>query len=131
MFTFLGCPIAVAVLIALLIAGARNRRQGVRAPRSTVFAAVALGSLCVAILAYDAGTLSLFRFEVDELCSSYEGAGSFVGYRESSFPISGKLTCSERTVQLVPFWVNPLVFLSSAAASAFAVAAVVAWRRRI
>lgn len=127
----LGCPVAVAVLITLLIAGARNRRRGVRAARSTVFTAAALGSLCFAMLVYDAGALSLLHFEVDELCSSYEGAGSFVGYRESSFPLSGELTCSGRTVQLVPAWVDPLLYLSSAAALAFAVAAVAARRRRI
>ncbi len=88
-------------------AAARARCQS-RPAGHLVCSAAALGSLSLAILVHSYGQMTMFDFMVEEQCLS-RGAGEFIDFHESLFPVSGALECTDRTIQLVPAWVNPAV----------------------
>lgn len=123
------CPVGIFVLAGLLFTMVEARCQGVRVARRTVFTAAALTALCIATAVYLFGTLSGFELFDDELCQSLE-AGKFVSHRSFTLPLSEVVECSEQTVELVPFWVNPALAVLLTAALGFAAMALASWRRR-
>jgi hypothetical protein len=70
----------------------------------------------------------MFYFMIDEECPA-RGAGAFIEFRERFLPVSGVLECADRTIQLVPSWVNPTLSILLSLAFAATIAAFVLWQR--
>lgn len=70
----------------------------------------------------------MFYFMIDEECPA-RGAGAFVDFHERLLPVSGVLECADRTIQLVPSWVNPTLSMFLALTLAAALAAFVLYGR--
>ncbi len=104
-------PIVLCAVLSVFAVAAheaiRARNLG-RPVRHLAWMSVTLGLLCLAVPPYWYGQAMTFHFMIDEQCPAL-GGGAFVDYHETAFPLSGVLECTERTIQLVPSWVNPVV----------------------
>lgn len=122
------CPVSLLILVALAVAAVTVPMRKRRPERTTVFAAVSLASLCIAIPLCLGTLLMSSPLDTRYECTRH-GAGEFVNLTESLFPLRIVLECTERTVQLVPAGANPALLLLIAATVGFAVAAIVAHRK--
>ncbi|GAA2156706.1 hypothetical protein GCM10010403_11770 [Glycomyces rutgersensis] len=119
---------------AALIACIRAAREAVRArhagrPRPHFdLLAVTFGLLGLALPVQAYGQSTMFYFMIDEQCPARD-AGDFVDFQERILPVSGVLECSDRTIQLVPSWVNPALSVLLTLTLAAAIAALALWQR--
>lgn len=125
-FLLIFTPVTLIACMAVVRAAGRARR-GRPKPHLNLLA-VAFGLLGLALPVHAYGQLRKFYFMIDEECPA-RGAGAFVEFRESFLPVSGVLECTDRTIQLVPAWVNPVLSILLALATAAALAASVLWLR--
>jgi hypothetical protein len=126
-FLFILTPAAL-VACALAAREARRARRWGRSRPHLDLLAVAFGLISLALPVHAYGQLTMFYFMIDEECPA-RGAGAFIEFRERFLPVSGVLECTDRTIQLVPSWVNPTLSMLLAPALVAAIAAFVLWRR--
>jgi hypothetical protein len=119
--------VAVGALAAVVGAIVRARRAS-SATIHLVWAAAALAVLCLALPTYALGRAPAFYSTPQDLCRE-RGGGEFVGLSEAYVPVRSTLECSERTIELVPGWVNLALAVLLPAAVLCAVVAAIAWRR--
>jgi hypothetical protein len=126
--------VCLVLTLLALIACARVARDARRARRSGQskphlnLLAVAFGLIGLALPVHAYGQLTMFYFMIDEECPA-RGAGAFIDFQERLLPVSGVLECSDRTIQLVPSWVNPTLSMLLGLAFAAAFTAFVLWQR--
>jgi hypothetical protein len=116
-------PIVLAAFAMAVRVARRNRSA-----RHWAHLAAAFGFLSLAVPVHAYGHMTTLYFMVDEQCGA-RGAGEFIDFHERFFPVSGVLECTDRTIQLVPAWVDPVVLSLCAAALLSALAAAAAWNR--
>jgi hypothetical protein len=127
LFVLIFIPAALIGSFKLAAKATATGREG-RSAAHFALASVALGFLSLVLAVHAIGQWFSFYFMVDEQCRA-RGAGEYIEYRDSLVPLSGELECTDRTIQLVPAWVNPAMTMLSAACVLAVVAAAIAWGR--
>ena len=120
-------PAALVACAFVAREATRARRWGRARPHLDLLA-VTLGLLGLVLPVHAYGQLTMFYFMIDEECPA-RGAGAFVDFQERFVPVSGVLECADRTIQLVPSWVNPTLSVLLALTLAAALAAFVLYQR--
>jgi hypothetical protein len=120
-------PVALIACFVLAREAVRARVWGRPKPHLEL-AAVTLGLFSMALPVYAYGQMRMFYFMIDEECPA-RGAGSFVDFRERILPVSGVLECTDRTIQLVPAWVNPTLSILLALSIMAGIGAGMLWLR--
>ncbi|SDK58514.1 hypothetical protein SAMN05216298_0662 [Glycomyces sambucus] len=123
------CPLGIILLVCIGLMWAKSTAEHRPAPAGLGYAALAFMCLVAAAIVWGVGGVALIQPEVDLECSA-RGAGEFVGYESSELPLRGELVCAEGTFQMVPPWVNPVLFTLLAGVPALLATAVLVWRRR-
>jgi len=121
-------PASLFVLVALVVTAVTIPMWKRRPTRIAVYIAASIASLCVATPLYLGTIFMSSPWDARAECGRF-GAGEFVNYTESLFPLSFVLECTQRTVQLIPAWTHPVLALLAGATVGFIIAAVVADRR--
>lgn len=123
------CPLALVALIALIVLRISHSSKGVQRSRSLGLAAVAVAGLFAIVIVYGYGEFEAAFYQDVEMLCPVNGAGTHTGWENSELPLHRTLLCSEGNVELVPAWVNPVLFALFAAVLGFFTAALVTWRR--
>jgi hypothetical protein len=117
------------LLIGISLMWVKAKAEGRPAPAGLGYAGHALASLILAAVVWVIGAANVVYPEIDYQCTVRD-AGEYIEHNSSDLPLSSELVCSERTVELMPAWVNPLLFLFLAAVPGFLVMAYLAWKRQ-
>jgi hypothetical protein len=123
------CPLGLTILFGISLMWVKSSAEGRPRPAGLGYAGLALASLVLAAVIWAIGGASAIYPELDYQCTVRD-AGEFIDYNGSDLPLSAALVCSEETIELVPVWVNPLLFLLLAAVPGFLAAAYLAWKRQ-
>ena|ERR1044071_6332120 len=129
MVILLFCPLSLMLLFCIFLMWVKSKAEGRPAPAGLGYAGLASVSLILAAAVWAIGETSLIYPELDVQCIVRD-AGEFVDYNSSDLPLRGELVCTEETIELVPAWVNPLLFILLGAVPALLVTAFMVWNRR-
>jgi hypothetical protein len=123
------CPLGLLLLVGISLMWVKSKAEGRPAPAGLGYAGLALASLILAAVVRAIGAASAVYPEIDLQCIVRD-AGEFIEYNSSDLPLRRELVCTEETIELVPVWVNPVLFLLIAAVPGFLVIAYRVWKRQ-